>query len=128
MCIRVLPLFRKLRQRNLHVNCHVNGTTFQSGLRFQTGLSSLRFSCINRTVFHLPVLSSRSKSLNIDLQFLGQSFLLLFNFYLNQTFFSNLNNLKLRNNIILHSHKKQIVWKHEPNWPFYTFMLRTKLY
>ena len=25
-----------------------------------------------------------------------------------------------------HSHKKQIVWKHGPNWPFYTFMLRTK--
>ena len=27
-----------------------------------------------------------------------------------------------------HSHKKQIVWKHEPNWPFYAFLLRTKLY
>ena len=27
-----------------------------------------------------------------------------------------------------HSHKKQIVWKHGPNWPFYAFMLRTKLY
>ena len=27
-----------------------------------------------------------------------------------------------------HSHKKRIVWKHEPNWPFYAFMLRTKLY
>ena len=27
-----------------------------------------------------------------------------------------------------HSHKKQIVWKHRPNRPFYVFMLRTKLY
>ena len=26
-------------------NCHVNETTFQSGLRFQTGLSSLLVSC-----------------------------------------------------------------------------------
>ena len=24
-----------------------------------------------------------------------------------------------------HSHKKQIVWKHGPNWPFYAVMLRT---
>ena len=45
MCNRVLLLFGKLPQWNLHVNCHVNGTTFQSGLRFQTGLSSLRLSC-----------------------------------------------------------------------------------
>ena len=45
MCNRVLLLFGKLLQWNLHVNCHVNGTTFQSGLRFQTGLSSLRVSC-----------------------------------------------------------------------------------
>ena len=30
---------------------------------------------------------------------------------------------------ILHrSHKKQIVWKHGPNWPFYTNMVRSKLY
>ena len=27
-----------------------------------------------------------------------------------------------------HSHKKQIVWKHGPNGPFYALMLRTKLY
>ena len=27
-----------------------------------------------------------------------------------------------------HSHKKQIVWKHGPNRPFYALMLRTKLY
>ena len=30
-----------------------------------------------------------------------------------------------------HSHKKKMetrVWKHGPNWPFYAFMLRTKLY
>ena len=31
----------KLRQWNLHVNCLVNGTTFQNRLRFQAGLSSL---------------------------------------------------------------------------------------
>ena len=45
MCNRALLLFGKLPQWNLHVNCHVNRTTFQSGLRFQTGLSSLRVSC-----------------------------------------------------------------------------------
>ena len=45
MCNRVLLLFGKLTQRNLHVNCQVNGTTFQSGLKFQTGLISLRVSC-----------------------------------------------------------------------------------
>ena len=39
MCNRVLLLFGKLPQWNLHVNCHVNRT------RFQTGLSSLRVSC-----------------------------------------------------------------------------------
>ena len=27
-----------------------------------------------------------------------------------------------------HSHEKQIVWKHEPSWPFYALILRTKLY
>ena len=27
-----------------------------------------------------------------------------------------------------HSHKKRIVWKHGPNWPFYVLMLRAKLY
>ena len=41
MCNRVFLLFRKLPQRNLHVNCHVTGTTFQSSLRFQTSLTSL---------------------------------------------------------------------------------------
>ena len=45
MCNTTLPLFGKLPQWNLHANCHVNGTTFQSDLRFQTGLSSLRISC-----------------------------------------------------------------------------------
>ena len=30
---------------------------------------------------------------------------------------------------ILHrSHKKQIVWKHGPNWPFYAIMVRSKLH
>ena len=45
ICNRVLLLFGKLPQWSLHVNCHVNRTTFQSGLRFQTGLSLLRVSC-----------------------------------------------------------------------------------
>ena len=45
MCSRALLLSGKLKQWNLHVNCHVNRTTFQSGLRFQNGLSSLRVSC-----------------------------------------------------------------------------------
>ena len=35
---------------------------------------------------------------------------------------------KLKNYMLDHSHKKQIVWKHEPNRPFYALMLRTKLY
>ena len=30
--------------------------------------------------------------------------------------------------IFTHSHKEWIVWKHAPNWPFCTLMLRTKLY
>ena len=28
----------------------------------------------------------------------------------------------------IHSHKKRIVWKYRPNWPFDALMLRTKLY
>ena len=56
MCNRVLLLFGKLRQWNLHVNCHVNGTRFQSGLRFQTGLSSLRASC--KRALRVPDLES----------------------------------------------------------------------
>ena len=38
---RILLWFRKLSQ----LNRYVNGTTFQSGLRFQTGWSSFRVSC-----------------------------------------------------------------------------------
>ena len=53
MCSRALLLFGKLPQRNLHVNCHVSGTTFQSGLRFQTGLSSLRVSCKRSLITHI---------------------------------------------------------------------------
>ena len=45
MCNRVLLLFGKLLHCNVHVNCHVNWTTFQNGLIFQTALSSLRVSC-----------------------------------------------------------------------------------
>ena len=45
MCNRVLLLFGKLPQWNLQVNCHVNGKTIQSSLRFQNGLSSFRVSC-----------------------------------------------------------------------------------
>ena len=37
----VMLLFGKLPQWNIPVNCHVNGTTSQSGLRTQTGSSSL---------------------------------------------------------------------------------------
>ena len=58
MCNRALLLFGKSPQWNLHVNCHVNRTISQSGLRFQTGLSSLRVSCnralnchVSRTTF-----------------------------------------------------------------------------
>ena len=40
MCNRILLRFGKLPQQN-----HVNGTIFQSGLRPQTGLSSLWVSC-----------------------------------------------------------------------------------
>ena len=40
-----LAIVWKVAAVNLHVNCHVNGTTFQIGLRLQTGLSSLRVSC-----------------------------------------------------------------------------------
>ena len=39
MCNRALPLFGKMPQRNICVNCHVNGTTFRSGL------SSVWVSC-----------------------------------------------------------------------------------
>ena len=39
---------------NLHVNCHVNGT-FQSGLRFQTGLSSLRVPSCKRALRYMAV-------------------------------------------------------------------------
>ena len=52
MCNRALLLFGKMPQRNFYVNCHENGKTFQSGLRFQTGLSSLRDSC-KRALKHL---------------------------------------------------------------------------
>ena len=55
MCNRALLLFGKLPQWNLHVNCHVNGTTFQSGLRSQTGLSSLRVSCKRALRYFWPV-------------------------------------------------------------------------
>ena len=56
MCNRVLLLLGKLPQWNFHVNCHVNGTTFQSGL------SSLRVSCKCALIllllsFLLPVFS-----------------------------------------------------------------------
>ena len=35
---------------------------------------------------------------------------------------------KCKHCLLHHSHKKRIVWKHGPNWLFYTLMLRTKLY
>ena len=37
-------MFGKMPQWNVYLNCHVNGITFQGGLRFQTGLSSLQVS------------------------------------------------------------------------------------
>ena len=40
-----LAIVWKVAIESLHENCHVNGTTFQSGFEFQTGLSSLRVSC-----------------------------------------------------------------------------------
>ena len=52
MCNRVLLFFGKLLQWNLNVNCHVNRATFQSGLRFQASLSSLRVSCKHAVMFN----------------------------------------------------------------------------
>ena len=43
----------------VHVNCHVNGTTFQSGLRFQTGLSSLQVSCKRALIVQLYCYAKR---------------------------------------------------------------------
>ena len=57
MCNRAMLLFGKFRQWNLHVNSHVNGTTFQSSLRFQAGLSSLRVWCKHALVQHFPTFS-----------------------------------------------------------------------
>ena len=37
-------------------------------------------------------------------------------------------NAAIKNIKFNHSHKKQIVWKHVPNRPFYTLVLRIKLY
>ena len=37
-------------------------------------------------------------------------------------------NVLLGNLWFYHSHKKQIVWKHRPNMPFFALMLRTKIY
>ena len=65
LCNRVLLLFGKLPQWNHHVNCHVNGTTFQTGLRFQTGLSSLRVSC-KRTLNEIYIVSKAVLYFNAD--------------------------------------------------------------
>ena len=65
MCNRVLLLLGKFLQWNLHVNCHVNGTTFQSGLRFQTGLNSLRVSC-KRALNEIYIVSKTVLYLNAD--------------------------------------------------------------
>ena len=40
----------------------------------------------------------------------------------------NVGGMAIYNSKCEHSYKKQIVWKHGPNWPFYTLKLRTKLY
>ena len=65
MCNSVFLLFGKLPQWNLHVNCHVNGTTFQSGLRFQTSLSSLWVSC-KRALNEIYIVSKTVLYLNAD--------------------------------------------------------------
>ena len=65
MCNRVLLLLGKLLHWNLHVNCHVNGTTFQSVLRFQTGLSSLWVSC-KRALNEIYIVSKTVLYLNAD--------------------------------------------------------------
>ena len=40
----------------------------------------------------------------------------------------NVGGMAISNGKCEHSYKKQIVWKHGTNWPFYALMLRTKLY
>ena len=86
MCNRVLLLFGKMPQWGLYVNCHVNGTIFQSGLRCQTGLSSLRVSC-KRTlrtlfweceIFVLVINSLKSLSAGHTKIFFIQTFYVLF--------------------------------------------------
>ena len=97
LCNRVLILFGKLPQWNHHVSCHVNGTTFQ------TGLSSLRVSCkrtlneiyiVSKTVLYLNADADAVKAemsmlrfprglLHVDeLKFsLGRNFILIWNFF-----------------------------------------------
>ena len=65
LCNRVLLLFGKLLQWNLHVNYHVNGTTFPGSLRSQTGLSSLRVSC-KRALNEIYIVSKTVLYLNAD--------------------------------------------------------------
>ena len=57
MCNRVLLLFGKLPQQNLLVICHVNGTTFQSDLRFQTGSSKRALIMIKGCLYLLKMVS-----------------------------------------------------------------------
>ena len=53
MCSRILQLFGKFPQWNLHVKCNVNRTTFQSGL------SSLLVSCKGALIFCILHLFSK---------------------------------------------------------------------
>ena len=62
MCNRALLLFGKMLQWNLHVNCHVNRTTFQSSLSWlwvsckrAQSLREVYFLCIVPYVFCLFV-------------------------------------------------------------------------
>ena len=60
---RILQWFGKLSQWNRHID----GRTFQSGLRFQTGWSSLRLSCKRPlTLYLLKIIANTNKYLQSD--------------------------------------------------------------
>ena len=60
---RILLWFGKLSQWNRHID----GRTFQSGLRFQTGWSSFRLSCKRPlTLYLLKIIANTNKYLQSD--------------------------------------------------------------
>ena len=102
MCNRVLLLFGKMPQWNLYINCHVNGKRFQSGLRFQTGLSSLRVSCIRaftkdrlniRFVKKIPLTIVIGQQMNKEEHDQNYWSLLNFTFHLFDTYVWSINNV-----------------------------------